>query len=156
MVTLRKVLATVGPGHARHAVTPWCTPVTEYDEFWAGFVWHWMHGAAVGMWFGGLDAAPANVSVLWHTPQSPVVGWLASSVALGRESPAVVLVLGTIPWKLAVSWQLPQVSVDTAGWLMTPGFHVVKLVGEWQLSHGVTCVPIGIWVGVTPIACTPS
>jgi hypothetical protein len=35
------------------------------------------------------------------------------------------LVLGTIPWKAAVSWQLAQVSVDTAGWLITPGFHVM-------------------------------
>src|ERR1700746_113203 len=74
MVTFKNVLATVGPWHARHPVTPWGTPVPEYAEFGGGLVWHWMHGAVVGMWFGGLEAAPANVCVSWHTPQSPLVG----------------------------------------------------------------------------------
>ena len=31
-----------------------------------------------------------------------------SSVAFGRESAAVVLVLGTMPRKAAVSWQAPH------------------------------------------------
>jgi len=40
----------------------------------------------------------ANVGVgTWQLPQSPVAGCFASSVILGRESPAAVLVLATIP-----------------------------------------------------------
>ena len=64
-------------------------------------VWHCAHGAVVGMWFAGLPAPVtlvANVGVvMWQLPQSPLVGCLASSAAEGRESPAVVPLLGSIP-----------------------------------------------------------
>ena len=89
-------------------------------------VWHCEHSALVGMWFDGRGTVGSRKEVvLWHWVQSPVAGCKRSSFAEGRESPAVVSVLGCIPWKFAVSWQLAQVRADTAGWLMTPGFHVV-------------------------------
>jgi hypothetical protein len=53
------------------------------------------------MWFVGFVALltfEANVGVLvWQPPQSPLVGWLLSK-AVGRESPAVVAELATMPW----------------------------------------------------------
>ena len=65
-------------------------------------VWHCAHAAVVGMWFAGLVLLPVwfvvNVGVVvWQPLQSPVVGWLLSSVAEGRESPAVVAVLASMP-----------------------------------------------------------
>ena len=50
----------------------------------------------------GLVAPPVtlfvNVGVVvWQPEQSPVVGWLLSR-AVGRESPAVVALLATMPW----------------------------------------------------------
>src|SRR5204862_6996532 len=118
-------------------------------------VWHCAHGALVGTGFAGRSPAAPNELVSWHTPQFSVVGCLASSVALGRESPAAVLVLGCIPRKAAVSWQLAQVSAVTARWLIFVPAQVVKLVVEWQPSHGVGGVPTGIWVGGMPVADTP-
>ena len=66
-----------------------------------------------------------------------------------------MLVLGIIPRKAAVSWQLSQVSAVTARWLICVPAQVVKLVVEWQPSHGVGGVPIGKWVGGIPFAATP-
>jgi hypothetical protein len=41
-------------------------------------VWHWVHGAFVGMWLLGFDpfvTFPANVGVVvWQPLQSPLVG----------------------------------------------------------------------------------
>jgi hypothetical protein len=53
------------------------------------------------MWLAGLPALVMlleNVGVLvWHDPQSPVAGWILSSEADGRESPATPEVLAIIP-----------------------------------------------------------
>ena len=115
-----------GPWQETHPVTPWCVPVTEYSAQLPAVVWHCEHSALVGMWFDGRGVVGSRKEVvLWHRLQSPVAGCRRSSFAEGRESPGVVSVLGCIPWKFPVSWQLAQVSADTAGWLMTPGFHVV-------------------------------
>jgi len=67
------------------------------------------------MWFGGIAAVHAVSAlvphsslvlkvgvVTWQVPQSPVAGWLASSVELGRESPAAVP-LATMPAEAAAS-----------------------------------------------------
>lgn len=52
------------------------------------------------MWFAGLlplVTLDANVGVLvWQPLQSPLVGWLLSR-AVGRESPAEVELLATMP-----------------------------------------------------------
>ena len=65
------------------------------------------------MWLGGLapvDTLLENTGVMvWQSPQSPLVGWFVSSVAFGRESPAVVLVLAIIPRKAALWWQVVHV-----------------------------------------------
>ena len=53
------------------------------------------------MWLAGLvplETLVENIGVIvWQSPQSPVVGWSLSSVAFGRESPAVVEVLAIMP-----------------------------------------------------------
>ena len=52
------------------------------------------------MWFAGFPdcvTLAANVGVLvWQPLQSPEVGWLLSN-AVGRESPAAVAVLASMP-----------------------------------------------------------
>jgi hypothetical protein len=53
-----------------------------------------------------------------------------SSAAEGRESPAVVAVLGLIPTKAAVSWQLWHVWLVTAEWFIRVPANVVKFVVE--------------------------
>src|SRR5215470_13319962 len=90
-----------GPWHWAQVVTPWCTPVTEYTAKLPAVVWHCAHTAVVGMWFAGLVAVGsrlvANTGVVtWQLPQSPEVGCLASS-AVGRESPAPVALLASMP-----------------------------------------------------------
>ena len=58
-------------------------------------VWHCEHSALVGTWFDGRGTVGARKEVvLWHWVQSPVAGCKRSSFAEGRESPAVVSVLG--------------------------------------------------------------
>src|ERR1700682_6163824 len=101
MVTLIKVVFTVEPWQLRQPVTPWCVPVTEYSAKLPAVVWHCAHTAVGGMWLEGFGAdgsrSVAKVGVVtWQLPQSPVVGCLESS-AVGRESPAVVEVLASIP-----------------------------------------------------------
>ena len=63
-------------------------------------VWHCAHGALVGMWLAGLAVLltlVANVGVVvWQALQSPVVGWFLSN-AVGRESPAALALLASIP-----------------------------------------------------------
>src|SRR5947207_1344225 len=56
---------------------------------------------------------------------------------------------------LVVLWQPAQVSAVTARWLIFVPAKLVKLVVEWQPSHGVGGVPTGIWVGGMPVADTP-
>src|SRR5580693_7871071 len=107
------------------------------------------------MWFAGRSALLPNEVVSWHWPQSPAFGWLASSVADGRESPAVLLVLGCMPRKFAVSWQLAQLSAVTAAWLMRVPAKVRKLVLEWQPSQATGGVPTGMCVAGIPVAATP-
>ena len=53
------------------------------------------------MWLAGLVLLPVWLVtkvglVVWQPLQSPLVGWLLSS-AVGRESPAVVAVLASMP-----------------------------------------------------------
>ena len=66
-----------------------------------GVVWHWAHGAEVGIWFAGLPPPVRSLAkvgaVVWQLLQSPLVGWFLSSPAVGRESPAVVFVPASMP-----------------------------------------------------------
>src|SRR5579864_8502298 len=78
------------------------TPMTYIAKLPA-VVWHSVQACVVGIWLFGLVPLVtllANVGVvLWQLAQSPPeasVGWTLSSVALGRESPAVVFELATI------------------------------------------------------------
>src|ERR1700731_2194404 len=81
----------LGPWQSRHPVTPWCVPVREYCEKSPAVVWDCEHSAAVGMWFDGRGVVGSRKDVvLWHWPQSPMVGCRESSFFGGRESPAVV------------------------------------------------------------------
>src|SRR2546429_7078044 len=63
-----------------------------------------------------------------------------------------------MPTKLAVSWQLAQLSATAAEWFMLATAEVVNVVVEWQASHGTAAppVPIGKWLAARPSARTPS
>src|SRR5438128_4571737 len=63
-----------------------------------------------------------------------------------------------MPTKLAVWWQLAQLSATAAGWFMVATAQVVNSVVEWQASHGTAAppVPIGKWLAARPSACTPA
>src|SRR4029077_8193442 len=93
--------------------------------------------------------------------QSPVVGWLLSSVAVGRESPAGVFVPATIPrycalwrqgWQPAtppappiVAWPA-TVSVG-ALMLAAPSLNppALTLAVLWQPEPLPARVPVGVW-----------
>ena len=122
------------------------------------------------MWFAGL-AFPvwllANTGeVVWQPLQSPLVGWALSSVAFGRESPAAVLVLATMPTKAALSWQLVHAGTleATVVWPVTvrvgalmlalPSLKppAVSLEVLWQPEPLQSRLPIGMWLfGVVTI-----
>ena len=116
------------------------------------------------MWFAGFEPPVTllvNVGVVvWQPLQSPVVGWLLSSVAFGRESPAAELLLAIIPAKAAVSWQLVQAgtleatvvwpAVVNVGALMLalPSLKppAVSLEVVWQPEPLQSRFPIGMWL----------
>src|SRR5580765_2921570 len=76
----------------------------------------WLAGLAPALWLVANTGA-----VEWQPPQSPLPGWSLSSVALGRESPAVVPVLASMPTYGAVSWQVVQAATcpATVAWPAT-------------------------------------
>src|SRR5215472_6497227 len=117
------------------------------------------------MWLAGLPAPPlrslAKVGVVvCQLPHSPLVGWPASSVVVGRESPAVVFVPATMPRYVAAWWHCWQLATAAAtvvwpatlrvGALMLalpslkpPG---LTLAVEWQPEPLQSSVPIGMWL----------
>src|SRR4029077_9877156 len=94
--------------------------------------------------------------------QSPLVGWLLSSVAVGRESPAVVFVPATIPRYCALWWQVWQPETPPAppmvAWPATVRVGVLMLAAPsltppaltlavlWQPEPLQSSVPIGMWL----------
>src|SRR4029077_6716553 len=93
--------------------------------------------------------------------QSPLVGWLLSSVAVGRESPAVVFVPATIPRYCALWWQVwhpgPPRAPPMVAWPATVRVGVLMLAAPslnppaltlavlWQPEPLQSSVPIGMW-----------
>ena len=106
-----------------------------------------------------LETLPAKVgAVLWQPVQSPAVGWSLSSVAFGRESPAVVLVLAIMPTKGAVSWQVVHAATcpATVAWPATLRVGALMLAAPrrkppaltllvvWQPELAQSRLPIGM------------
>ena len=123
----------------------------------------------VGMWFAGLRRTAmrslAKVGVVvWQLPHSPVVGWLASSVVVGRESPAVVFVPASMPRYVAAWWHCWQLAtaVATVVWPATLSVGVLMLAVpslkpptltlavEWQPEPLQSRLPIGMWLFASP------
>src|ERR1700745_3205306 len=121
------------------------------------------------MWFAGLPAPPlrslAKVGVVGRwLPHSPVVGWPASSVAVGRESPAVVFVPATMPRNVAAWWHCWQLAtaVATVVWPATlsvgelmfavPSLKppTLTLAVEWQPEPLQSRLPIGMGLLASP------
>src|SRR4029077_17567214 len=93
---------------------------------------------------------------------SPLVGGLFASVAVGRESPAVVFVPATIPRYCALWWQVWQPETPPAppmvAWPATAGVGGMMLPAPslnppaltlavlWQPEPLQSSVPIGMWL----------
>ena len=127
-------------------------------------VWHCAQAALVGMWLAGF-AFPLWLvekvgAVEWQPLQSPLVGWALSSVAFGRESPAVVPVLAIMPTYGEVSWHVVQAGTcpATVAWpatvsvgalmLALPSLNppAVTLAVVWQPEPSQSRLPIGMWL----------
>src|ERR1700750_64814 len=121
------------------------------------------------MWFAGLPAPPLRALaeggvVGGQLAHSPVVGWRASRVAVGREPPAVVFVPATMPRNVAAWWHCWQLAtaVATVVWPATlrvgelmfavPSLKppTLTLAVEWQPEPLQSSVPIGMWLFASP------
>ena len=115
------------------------------------------------MWLAGLPlwvtlAAKVGV-VVWQPLQSPEVGWLASN-AVGRESPALLALLASMPRKPALSWQVwhAATAAATVPWPATLSVGVLMLGVPslkppgltfwvlWQPEPLQSRLPIGMWL----------